>query len=173
MKRALLALLLAGCAAESAVAPPRVSTLRVTDEGSCAELAWPVDSSVSSGFGHRDAADHQGIDLPVPEGTPVRAACDGVVSYAGERLRGYGRMIVLEHERGLSTVYAHNRALLVAPGTRVSRGEIVAESGQTGRASGPHLHFEVRDRGAPIDPLSRLERRSSMLTARARTKGTQ
>ncbi len=168
MKRGLyLALLLGGCAA-TAEPQQRASTLRVLDARGCVTLGWPVDAPLSSGFGRRDARPHQGIDLSVPEGTPVRAACDGVVAYASDQLRGYGRMVVLEHLNGLSTVYAHNRSLLVQPGSLIHAGQVIAESGQTGRASGPHVHFEVRDRGNPIDPLSRLERRSRMLPARAR-----
>ena len=168
MKRSwYLALLLGGCAALEAP-PQRASTMRVLDARGCATLAWPVDAPLSSGYGRRDAKPHQGIDLSVPEGTPVRAACDGVVAYASDQLRGYGRMVVLEHVSGLSTVYAHNRALSVRQGDLVHAGQVIAESGQTGRASGPHVHFEVRERGSPIDPLSRLERRSSMLSARAR-----
>ena len=96
---------------------------------------------------------HFGIDLVVPEGTPVRAACDGVVAYAGDKLRGYGRLLILSHGPGLSTVYAHNQELLVKEATPVIRGQIIALSGATGRVTAPHLHFEVRRAGQAIDPL--------------------
>jgi len=154
--RLVLTVLLAGGCAETASQVPRGSSIRVLTEGSCAQLAWPVDAPISSGFGRRDARPHLGIDLAVPEGTSVRAACAGVVSYAGDRLRGYGRLLIVEHHGGLATDYAHNQALLVAPGATVERGQTIARSGQTGRATAPHLHFEVREAGRAVDPLSRL-----------------
>ncbi len=151
MRLALGLVLLAGCA--EATLPARTSTLRVIDGGACGPLAWPVEALVSSPFGVRDARPHLGIDLAVPEGTPVRAACDGVVSYADDKLRGYGRLVILEHAGGLVTVYAHNQALLVGSGASVARGQVIARSGQTGHVTAPHVHFEVRRDGRAIDPL--------------------
>lgn len=116
-------------------------------------LEWPVIAPLSSPFGWRDGRPHDGIDLAVPDGTPVRAADDGAVAFAGDRLRGYGRLVILEHAGGLVTVYAHNEALLVAEGERVARGQVIARSGHTGRVTAPHLHFEVRAGGRAVDPL--------------------
>jgi murein DD-endopeptidase MepM/ murein hydrolase activator NlpD len=156
--RLILLAALGGCA----TVEPRVSTIReltVTPadaSASCAAMLWPVDAPVSSPFGRRDGRAHDGIDLAVAEDTPVRAACDGIVAYAGNGLRGYGNLIILRHEGQLATVYAHNHALLVLPGEPVTRGQIIARSGQTGRATAPHLHFEVRKDSIARDPLGYL-----------------
>ena len=124
-------------------------------------LAWPVEAPVTSGFGRRDGYPHEGIDLGVPDGTAVRAAAAGQVVVAGERLSGYGRLLVVDHGDGLSTVYAHNSELVVAEGDSVNRGQIIAMSGHTGRVTAPHLHFEVRRDGEAVDPLPYLMARPS------------
>ncbi len=121
--------------------------------GPCGELNWPVAAPISSPFGPRDGRPHDGIDLAVPEGTPVRAACEGRVAYAGSKLRGYGNLVLIDHGGGLSTVYAHNQMLLVHEGDELARGSVVARSGNTGHSTAPHLHFEVRADGKPRDPL--------------------
>jgi murein DD-endopeptidase MepM/ murein hydrolase activator NlpD len=155
MKLALtLATLLAGCAGGREEVQV-VSRIRVFTVGNCRELSWPVDAPLSSPFGVRDGRPHQGIDLAVPEGTPVRAACDGVVAYAGAKLRGFGKLVILSHGE-LATVYAHNSALLVREGESVTRGQVVARSGATGHVTAPHLHFEVRRDGTATDPLEYL-----------------
>lgn len=158
-----LALLLGGGCAHS-VAPgaarSSITELPAGDarlgQGACRTLSWPVVVPVSSGFGRRDGRMHLGVDLVVPTGTPVRAACDGVVAYAGEKLRGYGRLLIIKHGGGLTTVYAHNHELLVAEGAPVGRGQVIARSGATGRVTAPHLHFEVRVDGKATDPLPYL-----------------
>lgn len=157
----LVALASAACA--SSPSPRRTSTLvelpPEIGQDTCRSFSWPLSiAGVSSGFGRRDGRQHQGIDLVVPEGTPVHAACAGVVAYAGEKLRGYGRLLIVRHAAGLSTVYAHNRELLVAEGTPVQRGQLIARSGKTGRVTAPHLHFELRREGRAIDPLPFLPR---------------
>jgi lipoprotein NlpD len=122
-------------------------------------LRWPlvnVAHAVGSPFGTRDGRAHEGIDLPAPTGTPVIAAADGEVAYAGDGIRGYGNLVVLQHPGDLLTVYAHNSALFVAQGQRVRAGERIAAVGQTGRATGPHLHFEVRQGQIPRDPMTYL-----------------
>ena len=129
--------------------------------GPCADMSWPVDGTLSSPFGRRDGKMHDGIDLAVAEETPVRAACDGVVAYAGNGLRGYGNLVILRHEGALATVYAHNHELLVKEGQSVTRGQTIARSGQTGRASAPHLHFEVRKDSIARNPLGYLHRTMS------------
>ena len=124
--------------------------------GSCAQLSWPLSGVMSSPFGRREGRPHEGIDIAVPEGTQVHAACDGVVVYANDKLRGYGRLIIVKHTWSggtLATVYAHNRKLLVKEGDAVARGQLLAFSGQTGHATAPHLHFEVRANSQPTDPI--------------------
>jgi murein DD-endopeptidase MepM/ murein hydrolase activator NlpD len=118
-------------------------------------LAWPAPGVLISGFGARERDHHDGIDLAAPEGTPVRAAGDGLVLFAGEQ-RGYGNLVLLAHEGDLVTVYAHNAQNLVSAGARVERGAEIARIGHTGNATGPHLHFEVRVGARPCDPLGFL-----------------
>jgi len=118
-------------------------------------LAWPTTGVLISGFGERDRDLHEGIDLACPEGTPVRAADDGVVLFSGEQ-KGYGKLVLLAHDRDMVTVYAHNARNLVSAGDRVSRGQEIARVGRTGNATGPHLHFEVRIATRPRDPLGFL-----------------
>jgi murein DD-endopeptidase MepM/ murein hydrolase activator NlpD len=117
-------------------------------------LRWPVaGAAVASPFGTRDGRPHDGIDLPAPIGTPVYAAGDGQVIYAGSSVRGYGNLVVVQHAGDLLTVYAHNASILVRAGDVVAAGQRLALVGQSGRASGPHLHFEVRQGQVPRDPL--------------------
>lgn len=121
-------------------------------------IAWPLTATISSGFGLRNGKKHQGIDLPAPVGTPVRAAADGKVVYSGHGMRGYGNVVVLKHADEVSTVYAHNSVILVRMGDRVKKGQIISRVGKTGWATGPHLHFEVRVRGVPENPMAYLPR---------------
>lgn len=113
---------------------------------------------LSSGFGRRSDpihganAMHRGIDIPGALGTPVRASAAGIVRFAGSA-GGYGRMVELDHGDGLVTRYGHLSQLLVAPGASVTQGETIALMGATGRATGPHLHFEVRTYGRAVNPL--------------------
>ena len=119
-----------------------------------ARMRWPVDQPrVTSFFGTRWGRRHEGIDLTAPVGTPVYAAEVGEVVYAGNKLRGYGNMVVLRHAGDFMTVYAHNSVVLVKVGERVAVGQRVALSGQSGHATGPHVHFEVRKGQIPRDPL--------------------
>jgi lipoprotein YgeR len=123
-------------------------------------LAWPVrDVVISSAYGKRWGRAHEGIDLAAPKGTPVFAARDGTVLYASDKLSGYGKMVVLQHDGDLLTAYAHNSSLLVREGDTVRAGQMIARVGQTGRASAPHLHFEVRRGQIPQNPLRYLPRR--------------
>jgi murein DD-endopeptidase MepM/ murein hydrolase activator NlpD len=119
-----------------------------------APLRWPMAAPVlSSLFGKRWGREHEGIDMSAPPGTPVLAAADGEVIYAGNQVRGYGNMVVVQHTGGMLTVYAHNSVLLVKTGDRVSVGKPIAKVGSTGHSTGPHLHFEVRRGESPQDPL--------------------
>jgi len=126
--------------------------------GEAPALAWPVKGVIDSRFGARGGGRHDGVDISAPEGTPILAAADGEVLYAGVQ-RGYGNLVILRHEGGLITIYAHNRENLVREGERVRKGQKIATVGRTGRATGPHLHFEVRRGTTPIDPQSVLPRR--------------
>jgi lipoprotein NlpD len=118
------------------------------------DLAWPLrEGRMSSIYGRRWGKKHEGIDLAAPIGTPVYAAKDGLVLYAADVVKGYGNMVVLQHEGDLLTAYAHTSVLLVRKGDRVRAGQIIARVGQTGHATAPHLHFEVRKGQVPKDPL--------------------
>lgn len=124
-------------------------------------LAWPLDGQVSSGFGYRVhpifhvRRMHTGIDIPAATGVPIRASAGGVVLSAGWR-GGYGKCVVIDHGRGLSTLYAHMSQILVSEGQEVARGAIIGRVGSTGYSTGPHLHFEVRINGTPVNPLPYL-----------------
>lgn len=121
--------------------------------GRAGAFDWPVIGALlGSPFGPRWGRHHDGIDLGAPEGTPVYAARDGRVAFSGWR-RGYGRMVVLDHGGGWTSVYAHNRENLVRTGDTVRRGTLIATLGATGTASGPNLHFEIRKDGVAYDPL--------------------
>jgi murein DD-endopeptidase MepM/ murein hydrolase activator NlpD len=114
-----------------------------------------VRGVIYSPFGPRHGEHHDGLDLAAPEGSPIVAAADGTVVYAGEQ-RGYGRIILVAHAGDLVTVYAHNRDNQVRAGDKVVRGQQLATVGRSGNASGPHLHFEVRAGTKPRDPLAML-----------------
>jgi murein DD-endopeptidase MepM/ murein hydrolase activator NlpD len=118
-------------------------------------LLMPVNGTVNSGFGPRGASFHDGVDIAAPEGTPIRAIEAGEVIYS-DQLRGYGNIVILRHEGGIVSVYAHNQVNLVREGERVARGEEIAKVGSTGRVTGPHLHFEIRKNNAAQDPLHYL-----------------
>jgi murein DD-endopeptidase MepM/ murein hydrolase activator NlpD len=118
-------------------------------------LMWPVSGPVTSPFGWRWGRMHEGIDIAVPSGTPVHAAQSGRVIIAGW-MGGYGNLVVIDHGGGLSTAYGHNSSFAVGAGSSVSQGQVVAYSGSTGNSTGPHVHFEVRVNGSPVDPLGYL-----------------
>jgi len=115
-------------------------------------LEWPLLGPVTSGFGWREGRRHEGVDLAADYGAPVRAAAAGRVIFAGPR-GTYGLAVIVDHGGGVATLYAHNSRLLVREGDAVRAGEPLALVGSTGRATGPHLHFEVRYYGVPVDPL--------------------
>lgn len=122
---------------------------------SAAGLIWPLDGLLTSGFGYRWGRMHEGIDIAVPEGTPIRAAKAGTVimaSYNG----GYGNYTCVDHGSGLSTCYAHQSGFAVSSGQSVGQGQVIGYSGNTGSSTGPHLHFEVRINGAAQDPMGYL-----------------
>ena len=123
---------------------------------------WPVEGLLTSLYGTREDAMgggftqfHAGIDISVPSGTPVRAAREGLVVFAGYS-GAYGKVVKLDHPNGFSTLYAHNSRILVHVGQMVKGGQVISLSGSTGRSTGPHLHFEVQREGWPEDPLEYL-----------------
>jgi murein DD-endopeptidase MepM/ murein hydrolase activator NlpD len=124
-------------------------------------FAWPVRGPITSPFGMRtDPVTgryqlHSGIDIGAGYGVPIQASADGIVIYAGW-YGGYGNAIILEHSSGLSTLYAHCSAMYVNEHQWIQRGQVIGAVGSTGWATGPHLHFEIRVNGVPVDPLSRL-----------------
>lgn len=119
---------------------------------------WPTDGFISSGYGLRwnGAEFHQGIDIAAEMGTPIVATADGVVTIAGWNAGGYGNMVDIDHGSGVSTRYGHASAVVVTAGQRVRRGQIIAYVGSTGHSTGPHLHYEVRLSGQPVNPTSYL-----------------
>lgn len=122
------------------------------------EWQWPLENvEVTSDFGQRGRKSHQGVDLRASMGTPVYAASNGQVVYVGNRIRGYGRMIVLQHAHNVFTVYAHHSKNLVKLGQKVKIGQMIAKSGKSGRASGPHLHFELREGTMSYNPIAVLK----------------
>jgi len=133
---------------------------------------WPVEGKLMSAFGGRtdpfsgEGAIHTGVDLAAPMGTPVLAAADGVVVYA-EWQSGYGRLVIIDHGSGLQTYYGHLSKFNVVEGQEVRRGDVVARSGASGRVTSPHLHYEVRMGGTPVNPYPFLAR--SAMTPPSRT----
>ncbi|OGP13775.1 MAG: hypothetical protein A3I75_02110 [Deltaproteobacteria bacterium RIFCSPLOWO2_02_FULL_50_16] len=119
---------------------------------------WPLKGPVSSNFGMRQSSRHDGIDIRAKKGTPIHAADSGHVVFSG-RLSGYGNMILIKHEGDFFTAYAHNSKNLTRKGKHVKRGEVIAQVGSTGRATGPHLHFEVRKGSKARNPLFFLPKR--------------
>jgi murein DD-endopeptidase MepM/ murein hydrolase activator NlpD len=108
---------------------------------------------MTSKFGWRNGRTHEGIDIPVKRGTPIYAAEAGRVIHSGGGLGDYGKVVILKHAGRYSTVYAHNSRNRVRKGSFVEKGDVIAEVGETGNASGPHIHFEVRRDRTPLDPL--------------------
>jgi len=123
-----------------------------------AGLRWPAKGKILSSFGQREGTlTNDGVDIMVPEGTPVKAAESGVVIYAGDGLKEFGNTILIRHEDNLVTVYGHNGQLLVQRGQKVRRGDEIAKSGKSGNTTTPKLHFEVRKNSTPVNPMKYLE----------------
>jgi lipoprotein NlpD len=122
---------------------------------------WPLArGALTSSFGRRGRGIHDGIDIGAPRGTPVRAAREGTVIYS-DTLRGYGNVVIVEHAGGYATVYAHNEANLVHAGDHIRQGQVVARIGQSGRTSGPNLHFEIRKDNVAYNPIDFLPSESA------------
>jgi murein DD-endopeptidase MepM/ murein hydrolase activator NlpD len=126
-----------------------------TTTPSSAGLIWPVNGPITSPFGWRWGRMHQGIDIGVPTGTPIHAAAAGTIIYCGWE-EGYGNLVVIDHGGNLATAYAHQSAIAVTCGQYVDQGQVIGYVGCTGHCTGPHLHFEVRVNGEPVDPMGYL-----------------
>jgi murein DD-endopeptidase MepM/ murein hydrolase activator NlpD len=125
--------------------------------GALPTFRWPVRGKVITSYGAKtNGKANDGINLAVPEGTPVKAAEDGVVAYSGNELKGYGNLVLVRHSNGYVTAYAHASEVLVKRGDTIKRGQIIAKSGQSGEVGSPQLHFEIRKGSSPVDPLQFL-----------------
>jgi murein DD-endopeptidase MepM/ murein hydrolase activator NlpD len=119
---------------------------------------WPVEGRLMSGFAERtdpfsgEGAFHKGVDITAPTGTTVRTTADGIVIQAEMVSGGYGRLVIVDHGNGLHTYYAHLSKILVHAGQEVRRGEMIGQVGSSGRVTAPHLHYEVRVGGTPMNP---------------------
>jgi murein DD-endopeptidase MepM/ murein hydrolase activator NlpD len=160
----------AGTASDSPAGAERVAradTATATDAaparsnsvaGAGPRLRWPVSGKVISNFGPRpDGTNNDGVNLAVPMGTDVHAAEDGVVAYAGDELKGYGNLVLIRHDNGWVTAYAHADEILVKRGDRIKRGQVIAKAGRTGQVDQPQVHFELRQSQKPVDPTPYME----------------
>lgn len=140
----------------SATVPPPAAVPQTAAKGG--RFAWPVTGSVIAGFNAPLAGKpNQGINIAAPAGTPIKAAGPGVVAYAGNELRGYGNLVLIQHGDGLVTAYAHAASLSVKKGDQVGAGQTIGTVGQTGAVDAPQLHFEVRKNSSPVDPKQYLQ----------------
>lgn len=134
------------------VPPP--SSLPPTYAG---DYRWPVDAGIiSSEYGDRWGKKHKGLDIAADVGEPIYAVAPGEVLYSGSGLSGYGNVIILRHDKQMTSLYAHNSALKVSKGAQIKQGDLIALLGNTGRSTGPHVHFEVRNGDQPVNPRSLL-----------------
>jgi murein DD-endopeptidase MepM/ murein hydrolase activator NlpD len=123
------------------------------------KFRWPVKGRVIANYGPRsDSTHNDGVNIAVPMNTEVHAAETGIVAYAGSELKGYGNLILLRHDNGWVTAYAHNEEILVKRGDKVKRGQAIAKAGKTGTVDQPQVHFEIRQGQKPIDPLPHMEK---------------
>jgi murein DD-endopeptidase MepM/ murein hydrolase activator NlpD len=141
---------------QQAAPPPAAAAPEAT--GSAPSFRWPVRGRVNEGFGPRPSGgQNDGINVAVPQGTPIKSAEDGVVAYAGSELKGYGNLVLIRHSNGFVTAYAHASELSVKKGEQVKRGQVIGKSGATGNVTSPQLHFEVRKGATPVDPMQYLQ----------------
>ena len=145
-------------AAPNAEEPAVESPVKAAEAtGAVPTFRWPVRGKVITAYGAKaNGKSNDGINLAVPEGTPVKAADDGVVAYSGNELKGYGNLVLVRHANGYVTAYAHASELMVKRGDTIKRGQVIAKSGQSGEVQSPQLHFEIRKGSSPVDPLQFL-----------------
>lgn len=140
-------------AAPAAEKAEPASTASIAPAAPDQSFRWPAKGRVIAGYG---SSGNEGINIAVPEGTPVKAAEDGTVAYAGSDVKGYGKLVLVRHTNGYVSAYAHNGELDVRPGEKVKRGQTIAKSGATGNVTSPQLHFEIRKGATPVDPMPHL-----------------
>jgi len=144
-------------AAESA--PETTASLtpqQPAEPAAAAEFRWPARGHIVQSFGEKGGVKSDGINIALPEGTPVKAAENGVVAYAGNELKGYGNLVLIRHDNGFVSAYANNSDLKVKKGDAIRRGQVIATSGQSGNVTSPQLHFELRKGSTPVDPMQYL-----------------
>ncbi|HAW50095.1 TPA: hypothetical protein DCX16_04000 [bacterium] len=146
----ILLIFISSCTIFRWMVPEKKETLEKTN------FIWPIEGRIVSYFGKRNGMFHKGIDIAAPEEKKIKASLDGVVTYSDFR-PGYGNLIIIAHSDNFSTVYAHCKERFVQEGKRIKQGEIIATVGKTGKAFGPHLHFEIRHFGEAKDPLIYLK----------------
>jgi murein DD-endopeptidase MepM/ murein hydrolase activator NlpD len=139
--------------AKSSPPPPSIPSRRPPEGPG---LIWPIEGKINSPFGPRGKSFHAGIDIASPSYQEVKSALDGEVILARDTRKGYGRVVFLQHDHGYMTVYAHLSVIMVREGEAVRQGQAIGGVGSTGRSTGPHLHFELRQNDRPIDPLPLL-----------------
>lgn len=133
---------------------PRSKPTLAAPPPSSGVFLWPAEGKILSRFGSKGNGLHNdGVNIAVPEGSPVRVTQNGVVAYVGNELKGYGNLLLVRHENGWVSAYAHNKELLVKRGQTVRKGDLIARAGQTGSVTTPQVHFELRKGAKPIDPL--------------------
>src|SRR3990172_4897113 len=142
---------------------PRRDASATTSKTEKGRVIWPVDGRLISEFGMRNGERHAGIDIKAEEGAQVKAAESGKVIYSGDGLNGYGNLIIIKHEGTYFTVYAHNRKNIATEGDIVEKSDVIAEVGDTGRATTPHLHFEIRKNKTVVDPIFYLPDKGSLV----------
>lgn len=120
------------------------------------KFIWPLNGKVSRGYSDNESSRHKGVDILAATGSPIVAARSGVVIYEGNSMPGYGNMIIIDHGDQYATLYGHNKTNLVRVNQKVKQGETIALVGMTGRATAPHLHFEIRENAVAIDPAPHL-----------------
>ncbi len=139
--------------------PAPAETKPVTTAATMPTFRWPVRGRVINGFGPKTAgSQNDGINVAVPEGTPIKAAEDGVVAYAGNELKSYGNLVLIRHSNGYVTAYAHASEIMVKRDEPIKRGQVIAKAGQTGSVTAPQLHFEIRKGSSPVDPMPYLDK---------------
>ena len=133
------------------------------------KFLWPVPSTtrISSNFGRRWGRPHTGIDIPGKRGAEIIAAGDGVVTFSG-RMSGYGKVVVIKHANGFATVYAHNRKNFVKKGQKIARGQLIGQIGKSGKATGYHLHFEIRKNQKAVNPIAFIRKSRNFMLASAK-----
>ncbi|MGE0659842.1 MAG: peptidoglycan DD-metalloendopeptidase family protein [Reyranellaceae bacterium] len=144
-------------AASPNAAAPQVAATPAPLPTGPVSFAWPLRGQIVAGFGPQPGGvQNDGVNIAAAAGTPVKAAAPGNVLYAGEEVRGFGKLVLIGHADGYVSAYAHNEEILVARGSQVAKGQVIAKVGQTGNVTSPQLHFEIRQRNKAVDPLPLL-----------------